>query len=95
MQARSNARFSVCINNLRILDAAKEQAGFEREYGVGQPITTAEVEPFLREGFAALKCPAGGTYAIEPLGTDPVCSHHGSLPEATTRRSGRRRPDRW
>ena len=76
VQARNNARTSVCINNLRQIDSAKEQLALELNMDEGDAVAAnADLDPYIRGGFAALACPSGGVYAngVNNIGTDPTC----------------------
>ena len=86
VKARETSQRHACINNMRQLDAAKEQAAMEHNYQAGQKITEQEVSAYLKNGFSGLTCPKGGRYAINPIGQDPACSEHGALSAATDRR---------
>ena len=73
------ARARVCLNNLYQIDGAKDQAVGE---STGPPpvVTLEEIEPFIRDGFASLRCPDGGAYSIgRDLEIEPTCSVHDSL----------------
>ncbi len=75
VQARNNARASVCINNLRQVDSAKEQVALENDLDDGDAVVAADLDPYIRGAFASLTCPSGGDYnnGIENIGTDPTC----------------------
>ena len=45
--------------------------GYSRLYHMP---TDAELSPYLKYGFGALKCPAGGNYTINPTDQLPTCS---------------------
>ena len=72
-QARTNARRSTCINNLRLIDAAKEQYALENNVDIGGAVVATDVAPYLR-GNAMPTCPGSGTYTIDVVGTKPSCS---------------------
>ena len=76
-QARTNARRGTCINNLRLIDAAKEQYALENNKDSTVTPATADVVPYLKGG-ALPTCPASGAYTISPIGTKPTCSKSGS-----------------
>jgi hypothetical protein len=86
MKARDTAQRNACINNMRQLDAAKEQAALEHSYREGDTIPEKEIDRFLKNGFGGLQCPGGGKYTIHSVGQEPECSIHGKLSEASTRR---------
>ena len=76
VQARNNARASVCINNLRQIDSAKEQYALENDLDDGDAIGGgANLDPYVRGGFAGLNCPSGGDYnnGVNAVGVDPTC----------------------
>ncbi len=79
VRARETSQMNACINNLRILEAAKEQAALNDGIPAGAPIPESRLDSFLRGGFAAMHCPAGGTYSVNPAGKEPQCSVHGSV----------------
>jgi hypothetical protein len=70
-----------CINNLRILDAAKEQAAMESRWNSGHAIEAggSDEEKVLDyiKGRAMPVCPAGGQYRLNPIGQNPVCTVDG------------------
>jgi prepilin-type N-terminal cleavage/methylation domain-containing protein len=70
-RARTRARISACINNLRIIDAAKEQYAMENNIADAAAVVWANVTPYLKGGQPV--CPAGGTYTIGAVGSDPTC----------------------
>lgn len=67
------ANRKMCINNLRIIDAAKEQWAMEAGASHGQPVDLAGCNQYIR-GNATPVCPAGGTYTYNRAGTPPECS---------------------
>lgn len=77
-KARSNSIEKSCVNNRRILQAAKEQWAMDTgEFEDALP-TEADLAPYIRGGFDAIQCPAGGTIEINSLDEEPSCSIHGS-----------------
>ena len=76
VQARLNARRGACINNMRLLDAAKEQYALENDQdGTVEP-DTGDVTPYLKTTAMPI-CPAGGTYTLNIIDEKPVCSKDG------------------
>ena len=71
-RSRDLTRANACINNLRLIDAAKEQVALAENLGDSDVPTDAEVEAYLR---AAPVCRAGGNYDYQPIGTDPTCDY--------------------
>ena len=84
VKAREAAQVNACINNMRIIDAAKEQAAIAYEYREGQAVLEEQASEFVKDGLGSLVCPVGGDYTLYPLGQDPECSVHGPLSDAGT-----------
>lgn len=76
VRARERSRSTACIRNLRLIDAAKEQYGLDNRLSAGATISGFSV---LCGGGTATylkttpSCPAGGAYALNPLGSNPTC----------------------
>ena len=75
-QARTNARRGTCINNMRLIDAAKEQYALENNQDSSVSPADADLTPYLK-GNAMPTCPASGTYTNGAIGTNPTCSKSG------------------
>lgn len=71
MKARTTSQKNACINNLRQIDAAKEQWALEAKKSTGDAIDLTAVDAYLK---AAPSCPAAGTYTYGAVGTPAVCS---------------------
>jgi len=72
VRARSQSREKVCINNLRQLDGAKDQAALEFGVGDGGNVS-AFVAAYLKAGVPS--CPVGNTgYTLNFVGTNPECA---------------------
>jgi TolA-binding protein len=67
------AQTAACINNLRLLDAAKTQWALEKQKQRGALLTPADLAPYLRSNTVPV-CPAGGVYTLNPVGIAPICS---------------------
>ena len=74
VKARTQAQQNACINNLRQIDAAKEQWALNEGVNTGA-VTETEVNAYIKDGEP--ECPAGGSYSYNVLGTDPTCSVSG------------------
>jgi prepilin-type N-terminal cleavage/methylation domain-containing protein len=73
LKARNSARVKSCIENLRVLDAAKAQWAFDtKKATTARPVTT-DIVPYLRDERLP-ECPANGTYRIRSLARQPNCS---------------------
>ena len=64
---------TACINNLRVLDGAKQQWALEKQKPRGALLTAADLAPYLRSN-AVPTCPAGGIYTLNPVGLAPICN---------------------
>src|SRR5438094_1746959 len=73
VKARNTAQMNACINNLRQIDGAKQQWALEQKKELTDTPTQSEVVAYLKDGQLPI-CPAGGTYTINAVGKDPVCS---------------------
>ena len=76
-QARTNARRGTCINNMRLIDASKEQYALENNKDSTTTPASADVTPYLKKD-AMPTCPSSGSYTIAAIGTDPSCSKSAS-----------------
>lgn len=63
-----------CINILRQIDSAKEQFAMANKLGDAAVVQGPAIGAYIRGGWDAVRCPAGGKYTINPVGRDPVCS---------------------
>ena len=84
-QAAFNARYglaatnseqaftAVCINNLRLIDGAKQQWALENQKPRGALLTAADLTPYVKSN-ALPVCPAGGVYTLNPIGLAPICN---------------------
>ena len=77
IKARTNSQTNACINNLRQIDAAKEQAALAEKWVDGQAIAAGSAEETTVNSYikgGAPDCPADGTYTYAAIGADPTCS---------------------
>ena len=74
VKSRKTAQKNACINNLRQIDGAKEQWAIENKKSENSATTgsEADINAYMKGGLP--KCPAGGTYSHEALGTNPKCT---------------------
>lgn len=75
-KSRTTTRENACINNLRLIDAAKEQSALANNLDDGDAVT--DVVDYLKGGVMPI-CPASGTYTPNVVGTPPVCSVTGHV----------------
>ena len=77
MKNREEAQSNACINNLRMLDSAKEQTAMLLGWTNNHLITTAtdisNIYANVRGG-TNVTCPGSGTYTLQPVGSLPTCS---------------------
>lgn len=71
MKARSTSQKNACINNLRQIEASKEQWALETRQGQGITVVTTEVDTYMKRAPA---CPSGGTYDYGVVGTNATCT---------------------
>jgi hypothetical protein len=77
-QAVAVANANACINNLRQIDAAKNQWALEKQKNAGDLPTVQDLAPYLRDGVLPV-CPDGGTYTLNGAGLPPTCSIPGHV----------------
>ena len=79
VKARQTSQTNACINNLRIIDAAKQQWALEKGQQTSATPATSDIAPYLgRAGTAMPSEPLGGSYTINALSVVPYCSIAGA-----------------
>ena len=73
VKAREAAKANACINNLRQIDAAKQEWALENNKKNTDTPTQSDLTRYLRNGQWPT-CPTAGTYTINPVGEAPTCS---------------------
>ncbi len=75
-RARARARVNTCVNNLRLIDSAKEQLAMEGNLAAATAITVAQVTPFMRNSVMPV-CPEGNVAYTDAevggVGAPPTC----------------------
>ena len=71
VKARAVSQQNACINNLRMIDAAKQQWALEKGKQATDVPAMEDLKPYLGK---IPHCPAGGTYTINAIGQPPECS---------------------
>ena|SRR6267378_7150382 len=66
---------STCINNLHWIAGAKDFFARERGLKAGAVVDQEISAHYVVDGWP--ECPAGGKYAVNPIGKDPTCSISG------------------
>ena len=77
VKARATSQANACINNLRQIDAAANQFALEKGKTTGSTLTlTTDLTPYIKlnSNQSIPPCPAGGTYALATVGTNPSCT---------------------
>jgi chromosome segregation ATPase len=64
---------NACINNLRQIDAAKQQWALEKNKAADAVPSAEDLLPYLKDGVFP-SCAAGGLYSINAVGEVPTCS---------------------
>jgi hypothetical protein len=73
----AEAQREQCIDNLRLIDAAKQQWAIDKNKGQNALPTVLDLLPYLPDGFPV--CPAGGKYTIHSVAVNPTCSFPGHV----------------
>lgn len=76
-QAEADNR-NICINNLRQIDAAKQQWALEKNKTPAAIPTTQDLALYFKDGSLPV-CPSGGAYTINAVGDLPTCSVPGHV----------------
>jgi competence protein ComGC len=77
VKARATSQQNACINNLRLIDSAKQQWALEQRKQSADTPAMSDLKPYLGFGPNGEKmpsCPAGGVYKIGAVGEKPTCS---------------------
>jgi membrane protein involved in colicin uptake len=66
-----------CVNNLRLIDAAKQQWALENKKQATDTPGMDDLRPYIGRGVNGElpTCPDGGTYTIGAVGEKPTCSN--------------------
>ena len=70
---RATSQKNACLNNIRLIDAGKEQWALETGQDAAAAVLTTAVNDYLK-GSTTPACPAKGAYSYNAVGTKPVCS---------------------
>jgi prepilin-type N-terminal cleavage/methylation domain-containing protein len=73
VKARNTSQQNACINNLRQIDAGKEQWAMAAKKTDGDTVVTESVNDYIK-GQTTPRCPGGGTYHYLAIGTNPDCT---------------------
>src|SRR5271163_2458747 len=88
VRARTTSQMNACINNLRLVDAAKQQWALEQHQVNSSTPGGSDLQPYLGHGSSGElpTCPADGSasptfttsYSAQNVGTKPTCKILGS-----------------
>ena len=82
-QARTNSRRNACINNLRLITAAKDQYAIENNQADTIVPSPSDVSPYFKAvplgGGGLPKEPQGGSYTIGAVSVAPTCDQPAAL----------------
>lgn len=76
VKARETAQKNACINNLRMIDSAKNQWALEKSKPANATPLNRDLTPYF-SGQQMPACPAGGRYTVGKLNITPKCSKSG------------------
>ena len=72
MRSRAMSRKTACLENLRVVESAKEQFAMAANRKNGDSVAWDDLVPaFIK---TTPSCPTGGQYTLNPVGTDATCS---------------------
>ncbi|MES1227252.1 MAG: hypothetical protein ABUL72_01195 [Armatimonadota bacterium] len=72
VQSRARSRRTSCLQNLRLIESAKDQCAMAKSLKEGAAIDWSDLVPQYIKGRPS--CPTGGAYSLNTVGTDAVCS---------------------
>ena len=75
---QNQAVVNTCINNLRMIDGAKQQWALERQKTPDAIPQPQDLLPYLLNGQMPL-CPGGGRYTLNAVSNAPMCSLPGHM----------------
>jgi hypothetical protein len=80
-ETQAESERNKCINNLRQIDAAKNQWALENNKTVGAVPTAQDIAPYIKldANGNIPGCPSGGAYTLGALGVPPTCSIPGHV----------------
>lgn len=79
MKSRQDSRKTGCVNNLRLIDHAKQQVATASQTMTDSSVPTwTEVTPFIKGGGIPI-CRDQGTYTINAVTSNPTCDKGTSL----------------
>jgi prepilin-type N-terminal cleavage/methylation domain-containing protein len=78
IKARTTSQKNACINNLKQIDGAIQQWALENNQSSGASVASTDIIPYLGRGSGEYPtCPAGGSYTVTDVATEPTCDVSG------------------
>ena len=79
VRARTTSQQNACINNLRQMDGAVQQWALETKQSAGATVSLGQIKPYIKLNSAGNipACPAGGSYSVSTVNSNPTCSVSG------------------
>ena len=78
MKSRADSRQSACVNNLRLIDHAKQQLATASQTMLDSTVPVwTDISPYFKGGVGIPICRQGGTYAINAITSNPTCNYGG------------------
>jgi hypothetical protein len=76
IRAHKTSATTACLNNLRLIEAAKQQWALENSKTTNDIPTWDDIRPYLGrfQSNSIPVCPKGGTYTLGRVGNLPTCS---------------------
>jgi prepilin-type N-terminal cleavage/methylation domain-containing protein len=74
IRSRQRSQATVCINNLRQIDSAKQQWAIEMGKGGSALPDQSDIAPFFPRNNLPTNCPAEGVYDINQISNPPACT---------------------
>ncbi len=76
IKSRQSGQRGTCIANLKQIDSAKEQWAMDNKAPAGAAVVMSDLTgTYIRTPATGPECPSGGSYTVNPIGTDPSCSY--------------------
>lgn len=72
-KARATSQRNACMNNMRVIEAAKERWAFAYMKNDGDAVRWSDIDPYLKK---RPECPAGGEYDEMEIGAPIYCTEH-------------------
>jgi len=83
MKARTTSQMNACINNLRMIESAKEQWAMANKIIQGADCTTSAnmtaIMAYIKNPTSSTNCPGGGTVSFQAVGTNATCTIAGHI----------------